>query len=379
LFSGFNSAVGLVIIAIAVGLIITSICFAIEWLIIRRIVSALGGQLPNIALLGELEARNVPTLYLNQVYGQYIMHFNIGLGVIIISTSYFLVGQINPAFVQGGQYAPYEILGGFFVAIVNLYLALSPFRLFSSTAAVSYTEAISQKAGAVFDLDNTLIRTQAVYATSHQPLIAKVIGQRNELQRNDVDKYIWDADRQLTKDLSDPYYDKKILIKQLLEHYQVPVVGEDLKELSSNFDQALNMIPELMPGAIELLTSLKSSRWRLVLLTEGMQDRVDSIVSQYKLYEFFKDIRVIRSKTITDYQNIMTEFKKARVKLRLCVGDSLRKEISLGNKAGFLTVWTPSEWEIERPDQTNPQSWPTYVCKDLEVLSKLSETLQESA
>ena len=144
LFSGFNSAVGLVIIAIAVGLIITSICFAIEWLIIRRIVSALGGQLPNIALLGELEARNVPTLYLNQVYGQYIMHFNIGLGVIIISTSYFLVGQINPAFVQGGQYAPYEILGGFFSYCKSLPGSFTLQTIFVDCRRIIYRSHLSE-------------------------------------------------------------------------------------------------------------------------------------------------------------------------------------------------------------------------------------------
>src|SRR5439155_22459452 len=60
LFSGFNSAVGLVIIAIAVGLIITSICFAIEWLIIRRIVSALGGKLPIIELQGDWKVGMFP-------------------------------------------------------------------------------------------------------------------------------------------------------------------------------------------------------------------------------------------------------------------------------------------------------------------------------
>jgi len=124
-----DSWVAFVGASIFLGLVITSICFAIE-LLLFNIFKVLGKELkrPEIIKIGVFESRNKSTFYLNQVVGQYICHFNVGMGILLLTI-------ISIPFVD-----ILKLLFGILVSIVNLYLSLGVFRKWSLSILKKYEE-----------------------------------------------------------------------------------------------------------------------------------------------------------------------------------------------------------------------------------------------
>jgi hypothetical protein len=99
------------------------------------------------------EIRNQSTYYLNQVYGQFIMHFNVGLGILLIWIVFVIIYrfEIADSFIHlfsadwvklvidplsstlpNGMSTDhwltlYELFGGLILSIVNIYLSRSAF------------------------------------------------------------------------------------------------------------------------------------------------------------------------------------------------------------------------------------------------------------
>lgn len=336
-------------------------------------------ETPKIPLLGKLEAHNVPTLYLNQVFGQYIMHFNIGLGVLLILVVY-LTGLVKfpDSFQSTANVQPFNIAAGVLVSVSNLYLALGPFRRFSLDAQASYESVINPKSAVVFDLDNTLVDTARVFAESHRPIIERLREKRRALSEDDVDKKIWQFDRELTQK-NGPLYDKKLLIDEVFKHFAVQVESPETQGLADSLDSAFKQIPALKEGSMNMLSSLKGEGWNLFLITEGQEERVLGILNTYQISSLFKSVQVVSEKNEENYRDVMKEVVSLKCDVKVCVGDSIRKEITFGNRVGFITVWISSKWEAGSPSFGGGEAWPNYTCANLSEVKRVLREIREKA
>ena len=143
-----NSWVGFFGLSIFLGLLITSICFAIEVLIIWPIFKRKNWRLPKIILLGVFEAKRIPTFYINQVFGQYINHLNIGLGVLLLTVCYAIT--LKPANIADLEIILssdcfYKFTFGLVISAVNIFLALRVFRNFSVSIEDEYDKISSHE------------------------------------------------------------------------------------------------------------------------------------------------------------------------------------------------------------------------------------------
>jgi hypothetical protein len=130
-----SSWVGFLGLTVFFGLTITSICFALENLLyyaIEKLWKKL--ERPEIIKLGIFEAKNKSTFYLNQVVGQYICHFNIFMGVLLL-TLFFLCSCISGGilFIDA-----LKLIFGITISVVNFYLSFGVFRRWSVEAIKRY-------------------------------------------------------------------------------------------------------------------------------------------------------------------------------------------------------------------------------------------------
>ncbi|MEM2111312.1 MAG: hypothetical protein QXX08_05470 [Candidatus Bathyarchaeia archaeon] len=129
-----NSWVGFLGLSVFFGLLITSVCFALENLIYYLLEKCLALKKPKIIMLGIFEVRDKRTFYLNQLVGQYICHFNIGLGVLLLTLAYPLYLHIT----NTSSFDLLKFIFGILISIVNLYLSLGVFRIWSVEAIEKY-------------------------------------------------------------------------------------------------------------------------------------------------------------------------------------------------------------------------------------------------
>jgi hypothetical protein len=89
---------------------------------------------PEVIKLGIFEAKNKSTFYLNQVVGQYICHFNIFMGVLLL-TLFFLYSCISGGilFIDA-----LKLIFGITISVVNFYLSFGVFRRWSVEAIKRY-------------------------------------------------------------------------------------------------------------------------------------------------------------------------------------------------------------------------------------------------
>jgi len=132
-----NSWVGFLGLSVFFGLLITSICFVLENLLFSLLKRYKDLKRPEIIMLGVFEVRNKRTFYLNQLVGQYICHFNVGMGVLILTLAYPFYSYING---NVSMLNPLKFVFGIAISIVNLYLSLGVFRNWSLNAIKRYED-----------------------------------------------------------------------------------------------------------------------------------------------------------------------------------------------------------------------------------------------
>lgn len=366
---GMSNWAGLFGIVVAAGLIITSMCFAIEMLILAPYVyPKIGVRPPDVPLLGKLEARGKSTIYLNQVFGQYIMHFNISVGVFILWILYvaYSVSHVLQTRNMPEHFELYSVIG-IVVIIVNAYVSII-FSRFSEEAASGYREVIGFNNTIIFDLDNTLVSTYEIYVQANM-ILAKWV-RTFGAKIPDLDSFvqeIFELDRGLVIKHQSSNYAKGELLKEICAHAKVKL--KDEKEVELAYVKALEQIPEMKDHAFETLAILKKKRCNMILLSEGNEDRIKKIAAHYKFDQIFDKIIPVRSKDLGIFERLAKDLRDQGYSTIYYVGDSIKKDISIGNLVGFETVWLPSKWELTPPK--SPTDWPRYRIQDLNQLPSI--------
>jgi FMN phosphatase YigB (HAD superfamily) len=353
-----NNWAGLFGIVVFAGLNITSMCFAIEMLILQPYVyPKIGVRAPEIPLLGKLEARGKSTIYLSQVAGQYIMHLNISIGVFILWVVYATYSVLH---LLPQHFRLYSAIG-IVVIIANAYASVM-FSRFSEEAASGYGEVVGSNNAIVLDLDNTLVKTYEIYMKANMILAkwVRTLGAKIP----DLDSFvheIFELDRGLVAKHQSSDFAKGELLREICAHVKVKPKNE--KEVELAYVKALEQIPEMKDHAFETLAILRKKRCNMTLLSEGKEDRIKKIAAHYKFDQIFDKIIPVKSKDLVVFERLAKDLRDQGYSTVYYVGDSIKKDISTANLVGFETVWLPSKWELNFPE--NPTDWPRYRIQDL--------------
>lgn len=342
--------------SIFLGLVITSICFAIE-LLIFKLLKRLGKDLkrPEIIKIGVFEARNKNTFYLNQVIGQYICHFNIGIGVLLLTIIASILHD-NTANVTIGKF-----LFGVFVSVINLYLSLGVFRDWSLKIIEKYEEMEGKWKGCavIFDLDNTLVDTYQIYRDAKLKLAKEIrkAGGTVEAPEKLVEK-IDQIDRKLCNKFKTSSYDPSHLVREICEITNCPRCK--IEKLTKNYRKNIEKTPKLLSNVELVLEYLKEKGVYLILISEGAEEKKQKTLKKNSIEKTFDCTLFVEKNKERTYISTIKELKKQGYSYIYCVGDSLEKDIAPANTAGARTIWIPSKWEQPK-NELERKVEPTYL------------------
>lgn len=123
---------------------------------------------------------------------------------------------------------------------------------------------------------------------------------------------------------------------------------------------------QLMENGLEILQNLKDKGWKLFLIGKGGANR-ENLISELGLQAFFEEIIIKEEKDIEDLRDLKAKLPDYEF---YSVGDRIKKEIVLGNKCNFKTIWFKNgKFATEEPE--NPEEYPWKTIGSLDELQEI--------
>jgi len=120
---------------------------------------------------------------------------------------------------------------------------------------------------------------------------------------------------------------------------------------------------KLYVGVAKLLAKI-SRKHELFLISQNEPKRKDRIY-ELKIEKYFKQIVFVQEKTVRIFRDLIQDKHKV-----LVVGDRVSREITIGNKLGYITVWIQQgKFSINIP--TKSQEQPDYTIRNLLELENI--------
>lgn len=352
-----SSWVGFIGLSVFLGLTVTSICFVIEKAF-YSFMELFGKFLehPEIIKLGIFEARNKSTFYLNQVVGQYICHFNVGMGVLLITLLYAFLSIIDVL----------KLSFGIIISFANLYLSIGIFREWSVKAIKRYEEEITpkEKTAVVFDLDNTLVDTYEVYYHAKLNLAKNIKKFGGSI---DIDK-IDQIDRFFYGKFGTGGYNPRYLVTEACK--TANCLKCDVDKLTECYNKEIKKIPKLLGSVKTALKTLREEGIYIVLLSEGIESYIEKTLKKNRIRALFNRVIPVTDEKSNVYNSVIQDLRNRGFKHIYCVGDSLQKDIVPGNSAGVYTIWIKSKWERDGAEEEMSVK-PTYVAKNIKEILEI--------
>jgi putative hydrolase of the HAD superfamily len=268
------------------------------------------------------------------------------------------------------------------------------------------------KAILIFDADNTLWDTDSVFRNAQLSLL-KTLEKFQLLTRPEEQLTILRMiDRELFEQMGRFEYDFKVLTTAITYYFAYKLTLEDIKnvvchaisDLRKNvgnnshlnaviaaayhaYSQGLIAIPELYPDTENTLrhfSMFKKSHKVLgiILLSEGDSKRLNRILECYNgLKQCFDKIFIEVEKNKETIEKVKEIAKKqflpvetSQEILFILIGDSLKRDVKLGNQTGFITIYKPSPFMgEEKPLSLDEQ--PHHTVQKLGELPYLFKSL----
>ncbi|MEM2111311.1 MAG: HAD family hydrolase [Candidatus Bathyarchaeia archaeon] len=215
------------------------------------------------------------------------------------------------------------------------------------------------KTAVIFDLDNTLIDTYGVYRNAKSELTKKI--RKSNGKVGDENKLI---DRIFCQKFNTCNYDQRELVAEACRVTHCSRC--DIQMLTIQYEAELNKVPQLFEKTKDVLLTLKKRGTNIVLLSEGTKDQKQIILKAHGLEKIFDFIWFVEHKEQKHFKAVMKTLQEQGYKYIYCVGDSIKKDIRLGNSVGAQTIWIPSKWEVGKPDV--PANCPKYKISKIEEI-----------
>ena len=267
----------------------------------------------------------------------------------------------------------------------------------------------------VFDADNTLWDTNAVFRDAQLALLGELAKAKLITLPDSQLDTLRIVDQGLVSKLGYAEYDFRLLAVALVLFYSQKMTIEDAVQAALVYSpQTINLnmvkiidkafqafkagmkgIPDFYPDTLSVLSTLRAfsieeNSLAMIMFTEGSNLRLEQILEFHDIrgQKLFDEI-VIAPKSKESFEKVkqvgvhlLHTNKKAEEDTFILVGDSLHRDIKLGNQTGFVTIYKPSAFKgVEIPNALDEQ--PDYVIKSLkelfpilkEILSWSVETL----
>lgn len=242
----------------------------------------------------------------------------------------------------------------------------------------------------IFDADNTLWDTNAVFHAAHVAMLG--VFEEAQLLSNARDQvvHLRAIDRALMKHYDRHEYDFKTLVAAVAHHFARGLSIDDAATYAALHGEAdfdVNMrvlmqnaydlhigtlaeLPPLFPGVMEILSHFETTRARpphvaIVMFSEGHPERLKQTIAGHALGQvsYFNEI-VMEKKDVQSFKRVgalgcrcLPDAARRDV-TTVVIGDSMQRDIRYANEAGFTTVYIPSPFQgveipqcdIEQPD-----------------------------
>ena len=236
-------------------------------------------------------------------------------------------------------------------------------------------------AGILFDADNTLWDTNAVFLDAQRAML-RMLADHGVL--DDPERALPTLraiDMALVDHVGRFEYDVRQLARAVIAHFETGLQGDALMEAlarspsptprtdalaraaSRAFGDGLRQLPAILPDTIEILRRLHAARQLgaplvTAVLSEGDPERLERVFRAYHV-----DVGALFDEIIVAYKS-REAFERARAALVdllppsadraetlfMIVGDALTRDVKFGKQVGFVTVYKPSPFKgIEEP------------------------------
>lgn len=124
----------------------------------------------------------------------------------------------------------------------------------------------------------------------------------------------------------------------------------------------------LMPGCLEILTSLSEEGFKLYLISMAADSRKE-LIERLDIAKFFQKVIFCEKKTLTLFEQIIDS--EATIKNQsFIIGDRVTQEIRFGNELGLNTIWYRNGRFAEELPQIMAEH-PSYTVSDLNQIPSL--------
>lgn len=121
-------------------------------------------------------------------------------------------------------------------------------------------------------------------------------------------------------------------------------------------------------GVIEVLEYLNSLGYQLILYGKGDEKR-KNLISETGIGNYFREVLLLDEKTLDTFQELVRR-NSISVNDSFSVGDRIKKEIVISNKAGFKTIWfKKGKFASETPESREEE--PFAIIIELIQLKKI--------
>lgn len=209
----------------------------------------------------------------------------------------------------------------------------------------------------IFDADNTLWDTNAVFNAAQKVFVDELIGWDPNLDPDIGMQELHAADQTLIQKAGRAEYDFvwlwRVLVHRHLnksqqqESHLCPVAGEE--RVIELFMKQLKAIPPLLPNVITTLQELQHPDFRGItvgVFSEGRTNRLSQVFQAHQSLVELIDFFVIGNKSVEQYEQLATELE-LKDQAKYMVGDSLKKDIYNAKKAGYQTIFIPSRYTAQ--------------------------------
>ncbi|MFJ2030005.1 HAD family hydrolase [Streptosporangium sp. NPDC087985] len=181
---------------------------------------------------------------------------------------------------------------------------------------------------ALFDLDNTLINLDEAFQTW-----AREFTNEHDLGREAAD-WLLDLDRA-------GYPHREVFFAKVRDHFALP---QSADELWSRYRQRMPYLVRCRPAVMDALSQLRTSGWKVAIITNGMADNQLGKIQRTGLAEAVDAYALSGVEGIRKPDIGLFEVAAQRCGMALegggwMVGDNLIADIGGGQAAGLRTIW----------------------------------------
>jgi putative hydrolase of the HAD superfamily len=258
----------------------------------------------------------------------------------------------------------------------------------------------------IFDADNTLWDTNSVFHEAHVAMLEIFeAAQLLSNARHQVER-VRAIDRALIQHFGRYEYGFKNLATAVAHHYYDgvdPAVAAaralegDYRALNATLratiemayqvhTDALGRVPPLLASVADILVHLRTYRQAsphiaTLIFSEGHPERLEKTFTEHRIrqHDYFNEI-VIELKSVEAFERVgklgrqYLAIPDGHEVTTIVIGDSLQRDIRLGNAAGFTTIYIPGSFEGRQIPQTALDQ-PDFQIESIEELPSILASL----